>query len=73
MCLKVILYNYSKDSDDDNTIIVKPLRWWSNLVNTLFANFDAKTMEEKSPQAIRQLKAHVTGLPSSRGVSELQA
>lgn len=37
-------------------------------MNTFFANLDAKTMEEKSPQPMQQLKARVTNFLSSQDV-----
>ena len=56
----------SEDSGDDDTLVVRPLLWRSDLVNTFFDNLDKQNMEEKSPQARRQLKARFTGVPSSR-------
>ena len=56
----------SEDSGDDDTLVVKPLPWRSDLVNRFFDNLDKQNMEEKSSQAKRQLKARLTGAPSSR-------
>ena len=56
----------SEDSGDDDTLVVRPLLWRSDLVNTFFDNLDKQNMEEKSSQAKRQLKARLTGAPSSR-------
>ena len=56
----------SEDSGDDDTLVVRPLPWRSDLVNTFFDNLDKQNMEEKSSQAKRQLKACLTGALSSR-------
>ena len=60
----------SEESGDDDTLVVRPLPWRSDLVNTFFANLDKKNMEEKSPQARRQLKGRLSGSPSSRPTYE---
>ena len=60
----------SEESGDDDTLVIKPLRWRSDLVNTFFANLDKQNMEEKSPQARRQLKSRLSGTPSSRPAHE---
>ena len=60
----------SEESEEENTVIVRPLPWRAELVNTFFATLDQKMMEERSAQARRQLKSRVIGEPSTRPTCE---
>ena len=59
-----------ESGDEENTIIVRPLPWRTDLVNKFFQNLDARSTEEKSSQARRQQKVRVPGTPSARLISE---
>lgn len=64
-----IEYMSSEESgvDDENEVIIlKSLPWRSVHVGQLFRRLDEKGLEEKSPQARRQMKKRVTGEISCR-------
>ena len=52
--------------DENEVIILKSLPWRSVHVDEMFHHLDDKNLGEKSPQAWRQMKRHVTGKTSSR-------
>ena len=64
-----IEYISSEESgvDDENEVIIlKSMPWRSVHVGQLFHRLDVKSLEDKSPQARRQMKKRVTGEISSR-------
>ena len=58
----------SEESDEEDSIVVHPLPWRSEYVNRMFQKIDEYSYSKKSPQAKRQTKTRVTGIPSRRVV-----
>ena len=56
----------SEESGEEDSIIVHPLPWRSEYVNKMFSRIDEYCNKKKSPQALRQMKTRIAGIPSSR-------
>ena len=55
------------DEDDSNEVIVShPLKWLSANVTQFKRKLDEVALKNKTPQAKRQMKERIEGLPSSR-------
>ena len=55
-----------ESGDENNSVIVRPLPWRSNRVDSFFQSLDKSSLEGKSPQSLRQMKKRVIGEVSSR-------
>ena len=44
------------EDEDDDTIVVQPLLWRSTAVDNFFTSLDAHSKDQKTKQAIRQMK-----------------
>ena len=56
----------SSEESEDDTIVVKPLRWRSSKVIQFFEALDQQLYAEKSAQAKRQTKKRIIGEASLR-------
>ena len=56
----------SEESDDNETVVVKPLPWRSEYVDKIFHTIDKYTSAKKSSQAKRQTKSRNVGSASLR-------
>ena len=52
--------------DEDSPIILRPLPWRANRVDSFLSQLDKRIKEHKSPQARRQTKERVVGSVSRR-------
>ena len=61
-----ISYMSSEESEGENSIVVHPLPWLTDEVNSFKKSLDDARHAAMTPQAKRQLKTRVTGEVSSR-------
>ena len=54
-----------ESSAEADNMFVRPLPWRSDLVNTFFSELDDKSMEKKTPQALRQRKKRMLSVNKS--------
>ena len=54
--------------DEEEILFVHPLSWRSTKVDTFFAALDQTAKENKSPQALCQMKKRVIGSQSKREI-----
>ena len=58
------------DNDNNEILINRKLPWLSDTVQNFKDLLDGETIKSKSPQALRQMKKRMNGLPSSRQVPD---
>ena len=49
------------DSEEEDVIIVRPLPWRSPSLNDIFSTLDKRAKENKTNQALQQMKTRVMG------------
>ena len=66
ICMETMSSDESCTENGDEILMVHPLPWLSPSVNSFKDELDKKVANEKSPQARRQMKRRVLGVPSNR-------